>query len=400
MAQKQLCDMIREVGLKRLKSFDDSDSMKLAKVNLLTGKYGRGKSTVLQSLLLLSQSFYSEKGIDHLNLNGRLVNLGTFDDVLRRDSSGTFEINLKTDDELDCDIHCEFERNEHDSRTASLRELEVDGNSKMETVTSSELLMTEDGGMVLAEDGAPLLLEQYDKTVGTTSDVMGLRQLLDVVFISADREGGVNSVRSSGWQRQMGVGIHGEYVMNMLESASQEQKDEVNMWLRKVLEGGSVRTETNPANDEILMYIDPAGTENGFKPSNVGFGYSYILSILVAMVMAKNGTKVMVENPEAHLHPSAQAKLVRTIVQIAKAKNMQVFIESHSDHVLHGLQLAVMNKTMEANDLSVLFFDFEENTPNKTDICQLTIKPNGHIVCPPGGFFDQAEQDLSSLIGL
>lgn len=392
--------MIKEIKLKRLKSFEDPRSMLFGRVNLLTGKNGRGKSTVLQSLLLLSQSFDAERGIDHLNLNGRFVNLGTFNDVLRRNSGDTFEINFKTDDEVDNDIHCEFGMDEHDASRASLRELKVDGNSKMETVTSSELLMTEEGETILAEDGAPLLLGQEHKTVGATSDVMGLRQLIEMAFISADRIGGVNSARSSGWQQQMGTGVHGEYVMNMLESASKEQKDEINDWLRKVLEGGRVRTETNSANDEILMYIDPAGTDEGFRPSNVGFGYSYILSILVAMVMAQNGTKIMIENPEAHLHPSAQANLVTTIIQIAVAKDMQVFIESHSDHVLHGLQLAVMTKAIEADDLSVLFFDFEKNMANKTVFRQLAIKPDGHIVCPPDGFFDQAEQDLSMLVGI
>ena len=106
------------------------------------------------------------------------------------------------------------------------------------------------------------------------------------------------------------------------------------------------------------------------------------------------------ENPEAHLHPAAQARLVKVMVEIAKEKDMQVFIESHSDHVLHGLQLAVMGGSISHDELSVLFFDFDNMEPNLTVVYQLEVTSNGHIRKPPYGFFDQAEQDLSLLIGL
>ena len=393
--------MIKEIELKRLKSFEDSGKLCFSSINLLTGKNGRGKSTVLQSMLLLAQSFDAEKGIDRLVLNGQFVRLGTFDDVIRRGSGiQIFSIAYKTDDDVDNAIICEFEKNKDDLRSAAFHELTINGNSKMETV-SSEILTTENGEWITAEDGAPLLLESGERTVGTTSDIMGFRQLMNIIFISADREGGKDSVKTNRpWNRQMGVGIHGEYVMDMLEVSTQEERDAINKWLSIILDGGYVRTEANPDNEEISMYIDPAGSDKGFKPSNVGFGYSYILSILTAMLMARKGAKLMVENPEAHLHPAAQARLVKVVVEIAKEKDMQVFIESHSDHVLHGLQLSVMEGSLSHDELSVLFFDFDNIEPNHTIIHQLEVTPNGHIRKPPYGFFDQAEQDLSILIGL
>ena len=393
--------MIKEIELKRLKSFKDSGKLCFSSINLLTGKNGRGKSTVLQSMLLLAQSFDAEKGVDRLVLNGQFVRLGTFDDVIRRGSGiQNFSIAYKTDDDVDNAIICEFEKDKDDLRSAAFHELTINGNSKMETV-SSEILTTENGEWITAEDGAPLLLESGERTVGTTSDVMGFRQLMNIIFISADREGGKDCVKTNRpWNRQMGVGIHGEYVMNMLEVSTQEERDAINKWLSIVLDGGYVRTEANPDNEEISMYIDPAGSDKGFKPSNVGFGYSYILSILTAMLMARKGAKMIVENPEAHLHPAAQARLVKVMVEIAKEKDMQVFIESHSDHVLHGLQLAVMGGSISHDELSVLFFDFDNMEPNLTVVYQLEVTSNGHIRKPPYGFFDQAEQDLSLLIGL
>lgn len=394
--------MIKEIRLKHFKSFEDSGVLRLSLINLFAGKNGRGKSSVMQSLLLLAQSFDKDRGIRSLDLNGSFVNLGSFDDLNRRDGKApSFSISFKTDDEIDNDITCEFIRDTTDSRKAKIKELTVDNVSKMETVAATSVISSEDGSPILLENGGLLLGESNEKQIGATSDIVGFNQFLNVTFISADRKGGVDYIKQdTAWSKEKGVGIHGEYVMNMLEFASEEQREEVNNLFRLILDGGAVVTKLNEEREEIYMYIDPAGSENGFKPSNVGFGYSYILSILISIVMSDKGSKLFIENPEAHLHPSAQAKLVEVIVELARKKNIQLFIESHSDHVLHGLQLAVMGDKMRQSDFSVFFFSFKEGESNLSDVKQLEISPRGHIRRPPIGFCDQAEMDLSKLIGL
>ena len=394
--------MIKDIRLIHFKSFEDSGVLTLSRVNLFTGKNGRGKSSVMQSLLLLAQSFDKDRGISSLELNGPFVSLGSFDDLNRRDGKSTsFSISFKTDDEIDSDITCELVQDADDSRKAKIKDLSVDGVSKMETVASTSVITTEDGGPVLLENDGLALGETSEKQVGATSDIVGFSQFQSVTFISADRKGGVDYVKSDvAWNKEKGVGIHGEYVMNMLEVASADQRAEINRLFRIVLDGGTVVTEPNEERKEIYMYIDPAGSDNGFKPSNVGFGYSYILSILVSIVMSNNGSKLFVENPEAHLHPSAQAKLIEVMVEMARQKDIQLFIESHSDHVLHGLQIAVKDEKIGRDDLSVFFFSFKEGESNLSDVRQLEITPSGHIRRPPIGFCDQAEMDLSKLIGL
>ena len=394
--------MITELTIKNLKSFGNSVQLAFSRVNLLTGMNGRGKSTVLQTLLILAQSYDKDKGISKISLGGSSVNLGSFEDVIHRGSkSQVISIDIHTDDEEDNEIHFDLSRDNGNDRQLSIDELIVNDKSKMETVVSQQFVTSSDGKMVTTEDGIPVVAEVEERRLGSTSDVIGLRQLRNIIFISADREGGKN-IKSieDGWTINDGVGVHGQYVMEMLEYATKEQRIQVNYWLNQVLDGGAVMTKEDKGRNEISMYIDPAGTDKGFKPSNVGFGYSYILSILVAIVMAEKGAKLFVENPEAHLHPSAQAKLISAIVEMTKEKDMQVFIESHSDHVLHGLQLAVNREMISNEDLTVLFFSFEENEPNLTLVNHLFVTEDGHIEKPPYGFFDQAEQDLSSLIGL
>ena len=73
--------MITEITLENFKCYKKLDTIQLAKVNLLAGSNGRGKSSLLQALLLLAQSLDSEKSLNHLEMNGRFVELGTFADV-------------------------------------------------------------------------------------------------------------------------------------------------------------------------------------------------------------------------------------------------------------------------------------------------------------------------------
>lgn len=394
--------MITSLKIDNLKSFVNSGDLKFSRVNLLTGLNGRGKSTIIQSLLLIAQSYDSEKGINKVSLKGRFVDLGTFDDVLRRDSKSTdIGIDITTNDETDSNISFVLSRDGNDPKSAKINDMWVDDKSRMELISSQSLIVSENDELIITEKGAPIIGEVEDKILGSTSDVLGLRQFRNVCFISADREGGINTKRSDiDWSPKLGVGIHGQYVMNMLEYASTDQRMEINQWYMNILDGGYVITKEDKERNEISMYIDPAGSEHGFKPSNVGFGYSYILTILVALVMAEEGSMMFIENPEAHLHPSAQARLVAAIIEIAKKRNFQVFIESHSDHVVHGLQLSVKKEIIDHTELTVLFFGFDADTPNLTEVCQLDITEDGHIENPPSGFFDQAEQDLSTLIGL
>ena len=371
--------MITSLRISNLKSFEDSGDLRFSRVNLLTGLNGRGKSTVIQTLLLIAQSYDTEKGIGRISLKGKFIDLGTYDDVLRRGAEpGEIGIDITTDDEADSKICFILARDENDQKYAVISDLLVDEKSRMESVSSQGFVVADSGAQVVSDKDIPVVADNVEKVLGSTSDVLGLRQLRNVCFISADREGGVNIKKNdTEWNPRLGVGIHGQYVMNMLEVATPEQKQEINQWYREILDGGYVKTHEDKERHEIAMYIDPAGTEQGFKPSNVGFGYSYILTILVAIVMADEGSKMFIENPEAHLHPS-----------------------SHSDHVVHGLQLSVKKNIIDHSELSVLFFSFDEDIPNLSQVCQMGITEDGHIENPPSGFFDQAEQDLSTLIGL
>jgi predicted ATPase len=132
----------------------------------------------------------------------------------------------------------------------------------------------------------------------------------------------------------------------------------------------------------------------GYKPINVGFGYSYALPIIVSGLIAQPGDILIVENPEAHLHPYAQSQLVKFLARVS-AGGVQVFVETHSDHILNGVRLAVVDKILAPQNTNILFFA----TGETVSITQIPIDEEGRIENWPERFFDQLDKDFERLFG-
>lgn len=99
---------------------------------------------------------------------------------------------------------------------------------------------------------------------------------------------------------------------------------------------------------------------------------------------------LLVENPEAHLHPAGQSKLGRFLARVA-GSGVQVVLETHSDHVLNGARLAVaQDRSIAASDMVVHYFDHDQALP-------IQINDRGELSHWPTGFFDQIESDLGRL---
>ena len=113
---------------------------------------------------------------------------------------------------------------------------------------------------------------------------------------------------------------------------------------------------------------------------------------------AKHGSLILLEHPEHRLHPSLASELGR---QIAKSveRGVQVILETHSDHLLNGIRLAVHNGKLSPEDVALFHFqavDFPEK--REIDVQSLLINRSGRINRYPDGFFDQWDKDLEQLL--
>ena len=119
-----------------------------------------------------------------------------------------------------------------------------------------------------------------------------------------------------------------------------------------------------------------------------------MLPVIVALLSAKKGGLVLLENPEAHLHPKGQTRLGE-LVALTTAAGAQVFVETHSDHFMDGIRLAVRDKIVTPK--SVAFHYFAQDG-NASKVNSPQIDEDGRLSEWPSGFFDQHEENLSRLL--
>jgi predicted ATPase len=135
---------------------------------------------------------------------------------------------------------------------------------------------------------------------------------------------------------------------------------------------------------------------NSHHPNNVGYGITYLLSIIVAVLASEPDSLILIEHPETHLHNSGQAKMGE-LLAIAASCGIQIIVETHSDHVLNGIRLAVHGGKLDHKDVQLHHFQHEK-VGQTIQVISPRIDRNGRIDRWPVGFFDEWENSLIVLL--
>ena len=366
--------MIDTITLEGFKCFCDETVIPLSQITIMYGKNGRGKSSVAQSLLLISQTMRVNNKLENLMLVGDFVDLGTFDDVKNNKSDADeFKISIRnTIDRVDMSFSCDPSK----SQLAKLNGFLVNGIDKFEIMSD--------------EEGSE---ETESKSVSTTSDSILLQNLKSMQYVAAGRLGPVNSVVRNDSLPEDWIGVNGENVINVLSNQDPNFIVNVQKALSNVLSGATIKIN-NEATDRIELFLNSHDGSETFKPVNVGFGYSYVLPVIVAALMAKKESLLIVENPEAHLHPAAQSRLMKFLIETAKEKKLQLIIESHSDHVVNGMRIAMKEGLLSPKDGHIVYFSDEEDD----QIQVITSDVNGTLSDYPDDFMDEWTSQMLKLV--
>ena len=168
--------------------------------------------------------------------------------------------------------------------------------------------------------------------------------------------------------------------------------------MSEISPGTKLNITANSAMDVVSLQYS-YGLSNDYRSTNVGFGITYVLPILVAILSAQSDTLILLENPEAHLHPKGQSKMGR-LLAIAASCGIQIIIETHSDHLLNGIRVAVREKLAKADNVQIHYFErhFEDERNIITKVVSPRLYQDGGIDLWPDGFFDQSEHDLMELL--
>lgn len=172
---------------------------------------------------------------------------------------------------------------------------------------------------------------------------------------------------------------------------------QVECWMQTILGELqlNVRIDNIKAQSELTI-ANPLAQE-AVIPTLTGFGISYVLPIVVAGLQCstKENGLLIVENPEAHLHPAAQSAMGQFLALVASS-GVQVIVETHSEHVVDGARMEMM--LLENTDqMLVNFLKYGEG---KIDVTPLVLDKKGQMEEWPEGFFDQKQIDLRKMFEL
>lgn len=240
-------------------------------------------------------------------------------------------------------------------------------------------------------------------------------------FLSAARFGPQPYLPIESEKGMFFLGENGEFVCDCLDRYKDLEIDNVlqhpnsegrtleynvSAWLSDIVSGASVSVRKEKLFD--LANI----TYNGYRPYNVGFGLSYTLPVVVGLLgMAAFSQKhscdnlLIIENPEAHIHPQGQTKL-GYLLGLASMAGLQIIVETHSDYIIDGVRLAIkmgielVDERIYVDPASVNFLFFRLDEDGCSQIDTIIVNKNGKLDKWPQGFFDQNRKNKSKLAGI
>jgi len=427
--------MITAITLKNFKCFKDETRIPTNQFNLLTGINGRGKSTALQPLLLFKQSIEVNEFTTKLYLSGDCVDLGIYQDIQNNRTIGSkpiiinFElpVNLEGDEDESFTLgrlRYFFKEDNNDDMVLSLNQIFLTAKEIREHQIYPKISVeNEEGDKIFGSNQyiKKFLPETKPHIPGIEINIKYLLTSISfdkIHYLTADRLGPQEYHLKKSLSIFPTVGVKGENVVNILlkkgdelvndlvyiqerkskntKNISKDLLTQTGEWLNEIFDGGNIQLEdTKSKIANLLLNTTGKKQDKHNKPSNIGFGFSYALPIIVSGLIAKEGEILIVENPEAHLHPRAQSRITKFLAKVSQC-GVQVFIETHSDHVLNASRIAVLDKIITNEQLNILYFSDDE----KNQVVTIPVKEDGGIEDWPDGFFDQTDKDYERLFGL
>lgn len=414
--------MITHIRVQNFKSWKDSGEVKLAPLTGFFGTNSSGKSSLLQMLLLLKQTVGKEKVIFFGDENS-LVNLGNFREVIHRHQL----IN-----ELYLGISCKLTHSASDLLKIPIQFLRFAFDTIIREEKSTPIvkhiryISLPDGAITLWENGQ-LSRDNRDLGAIDIQNCYGLppqpsinssgptdilpqfsfafeKLFFHVYYLGPTR---VHPKRLYHWERThpKEVDLWGDKAVDALLSARVLQlttahngkriliEERISKWLQKLELAHSFRLIPIGALDDNTYEIRIRKTPNSAEVTlaDMGHGVSDVFPLLVHCCYVPEGSTLILEQPGIHLHPMAQADLADLLIEVITERNLQILVESHSEHFLTRLQLRITEDKIPASDTTLYFC---ENDDGVSNIKSLDVDELGNIKNWPKNFFGNVRSDL------
>ena len=408
--------MITELSVQNFKSWKDTGKLQIAPLTGFFGANSSGKTSILQTLLMLKQTVERPPNwnevIDFGDDDSR-VNLGSFDDIIH---------GHKPDHPLQISLSWKFSEKlsikDIDEVDTLSFDLVVDGESPWNSKVQFNYTVGEQSFRVNRGDqgyicsvhtpGAVSNAESMFRCYGLDEAPFHIRQLFsplqtcfENLFYSIEYLGPLREYprRRYAWQgkHSAGVGKHGEDMVTALFSGRIQLRsldEQIPKWLQRLDLIDSYRLNPISGSEkdyEFLVQKYKGGPE--VRLTEVGFGVSQVLPVLVLCYYVPEGSILILEQPEAHLHPKVQSELADLLIEVVKNRQLQIILESHSEHLLIRLMRRIAEEQIAADDTAFYFCEMNEGV---SEIERLDVDPYGNITNWPQNFFGDEMGDLAA----
>lgn len=395
--------MLINLALENFKIWEKTGIISLKPVTVLLGTNSSGKSTLIQSFLLLKQTIQSPDRSIHLNLGGDeyndFFNFGDFDDILKQGvEDKKFSISLAFKNDLNdfifgfSSLYIKSASGSVETGALAFKDMN-DWIASVYRKSKNEYVLRLNGKII----GTSLYFEpersialpakalaKLGVDAGKVEDVSLAirRELENMSYLGPLRR---KPERDYVWNRKVGMmDMDGHNAVQILLS-DKKIVEQVSHWLNRmgVAEKLEVRRVARSNRYEIVLHRE--GVKANLR--DVGIGVSQVLPVLTLAFFAPTGSTILLEEPEIHLHPLAQSVLAELFVEVSKERNVQFIVETHSEHLFRRMQTLMARGTASTDDCAMYFIEKGEKG---AEIRELKIDEFGRLTNWPDKFFGDA----------
>lgn len=401
--------MLSELKLSNFRIFDDEVTIRFRPITILIGKNNAGKSSIIKLLLMLQQSCGAHGG-PFLVVRGGRVNLSRLYDLKNaksRKRSLKFFLRMRADvtsgdpvgshllergkatENVEYEMAADVLYNKQGAFRGNGWGVSLFAEGKR--VSQSLSLLTENSKFLNIEDGCrePTereVIEESSLTAAMRHCVRMVGQNIETIdHISPVKEDLPRTIDTGEDIESHSVGQNGAHALHHLhrlwaqQDESNDDKDRYEFVLNHLDKVLDVRDIDFPGQGDLAQ-CEVVNSKTGTRVNlaDFGFGVSQCLPIFVQGAMMHPRTTLMVEQPEAQVHPTAQLDLGSFLASLWKERKVGSIVETHSNNLLLRLRhlIAKGNGHLQPDDVSIAFFDIEEG---KATVKNLDIDKDGRI---------------------
>lgn len=428
--------MLKQLRIQNFKRWEDTGHIDMAPITLFFGANSSGKSSIGQFLMMLKQTVESFDGNIVFNFGdtNSAVQLGSYKDmVFGHDLSKNISFEYKwvgQSDGKEIDFHADVEvdkqkiprvkelgyRNLNEKFTAiGMKRQEGQKKQKYEIKTEpGDLRPSKRGPTWLPEapvhfHAFPFKVQGYYNDIEFVDDLnLAQNKLFSSLFYLGPIRTKANRMYAWAGDNPGSVGYNGENTIAAILSAHRDKRKMnygyngryknfdklITQQLQdmELLESIDVKRISGDEDAEGIyaVMVRAKNSDHEVSLPDLGFGVSQVLPVVVQCFCAPYDSIIIIEQPELHLHPVAQMQLADVMIDVinsrenGKDRNIQLIIETHSEHFLQRLQRRIAEKKIKEEQLSAYFANA---IGRSATLEKLQINKTGHIENWPKDFF-------------